>query len=206
MDASFSWRKTKANDLRECLQFRPAKRGAENIGNERALKAWYRLFELTYASRSALVEMHSQGKTELVGFGLSAFVKESFAESELRDPRPGLNGRIIESIDNGRSVIASFREIRDANSRGTLQQVILDTSWKDGRLNAAQVAEVRIVLGRAYQQVHAGYCIVRVLTELVGEVISGTRAAIAVFRSLIVSKYTGSRTLNVIGIPTGRSQ
>lgn len=169
MNVGFSWRNTTAKDLVQCLQLRPAKRGAENIGDERAIKAWCKLFQLTYASRSALVEMHCYGKTEIVGFGLSAFVKENFAEAELHDPRPGLNARIIESIDSGKSVVASYREIRDANTRGTLQQVILDTSWKDGRLTAAQVDEVRIVLGRAYQQVHAGYCIARVLTELIGE-------------------------------------
>ncbi|HWB85940.1 MAG TPA: hypothetical protein VG675_17490 [Bryobacteraceae bacterium] len=169
MSASFSWRKTTAKDLAECLQLRPEKRGAENIDNQRATEAWFQLFELTYASKSALVEMHRQGNVEIVGFGFSAFVKESFAESEVSGPRPGLNGRIIESIDRGRPVIASYREVRDANTRGTLQQVILETCWKDGCLDAAQVDEVRILLGRAYQEIHAGYSIARVLAELVGE-------------------------------------
>lgn len=194
MDASFSWRKTTAKDLKECLQLRPAKRGAENIGDERAIKAWCKLFQLTHASRSALVEMHCHGKTEIVGFGFSAFVKESFAEAELRDPSPGLNARIIESIDSGRPVVANYREIRDANTRGTLQQVILDTSWKDGRLTAAQVDEVRIVLGRTYQEVHAGYCIARVFAELVGEAdfwhVSGHRS----FR--IVDRFEAYRRAN----------
>ena len=170
MGASFFWRRTTAQDLVECLQLRPVKRGAENIGVERATRAWFKLLDLPYASRSALVEMHSPGKVEIVGFGFSTFVKKRFAESELNDPRPNLNVRIIESVDSGRSAVASLREVKQANTQGNLQQVILNVCWKGGRLDAAQVDEVRMLLGRAYQEMHAGYCISRVMYELIGDI------------------------------------
>jgi hypothetical protein len=169
MNAFFSWRKTRAVDLPECLSLHPAKNGAETVGSHRALKAWHELFNLTHASRSALVEMHRNGKIEIVGFGFAAFVKKSFAEAEVRHPSPGLNSRIIESIGSPNSVIATYEEVRDANTTGDLEQVILDTSWKHGHLNAAQVDEVRVLLGLAYQELHAGYRFSRILTELVDE-------------------------------------
>jgi hypothetical protein len=169
MNAFFSWRKTRAVDLPECLSLHPAKNGAETVGSRRALKAWHELFNLTHASRSALVELHRNGKIEIVGFGFAAFVKKSFAEAEVRSPRPGLNSRIIESIGSPNSVIATYEEVRDANTTGDLEQVILDTSWKHGHLNAAQVDEVRVLLGLAYQELHAGYHFSRILTELVDE-------------------------------------
>jgi hypothetical protein len=47
--------------------------------------------------------------------------------------------------------------------------VILDTSWKIGPLTPVQVDEVRILLGRAFQDLFAGYHFSRILTELVDE-------------------------------------
>ena len=169
MDAFFSWRKTRAADLPECLSLHPAKNGAETVGSHRALKAWQELLNLTHASRSAVVELQKNGKIEIAGFGFAAFVKQSFAEAEVRNPRPGLNSRIIESIGSQNLVIATYEEVRDANTTNGLEQVILDTSWKHGHLNAAQVDEVRVMLGLAYQELYAGYHLSRILTELVDE-------------------------------------
>lgn len=52
----------------------------------------------------------------------------------------------------------------------TCKQVILDTSWKHGYLTAAQVDEVRVLLGRGYQEQFAGYRFSRILSEMVDEV------------------------------------
>ena len=169
MDATFSWRKTRASDLAECLQLHPAKNGAETVGQARAAKAWQQLLEMSHATRSAVVETHRKDRVEIIGFGFASFVKKSFAEDEVRNPRPGLNSRIIENIVKENSVIATYAEVRDANTRGDLQQVILDTSWKNGSLTAAQVDEVRVLLGRAYQELFAGYRFSRILSEMVDE-------------------------------------
>jgi len=169
MDVYFSWRKTTENDLSACLELHPAKNGAEVVGRPRALNAWQQMFQMSHATRSAVVELHSKGKPEIVGFGFSVFVKRSFAEAEVQHPRPGLNCRIVESVLNGRPVIATYEEVRHGNTRGDLQQVNLDTSWKNGSLNATQVDEVRILLARAYLELYAGYRLSRVILEMVDE-------------------------------------
>lgn len=169
MDAFFSWRKTRASDLPACLALHPAKNGAELVGRRQALKAWQQMLEMSHASRSAVVELHSKGKTEIVGFGFSIFVKNSFAEAEVQNPRPGLNSRIIESVLNGNSAIATYEEVRDANTRGDMQQVNLDTSWKGGFLHPTQVNEVRVLLARAYLELYAGYRLSSVFLEIVDE-------------------------------------
>ena len=167
MDAVFSWRKAAAVDLPECLNLHPAKKGAEIVGDARARGAWRQLFDMPWTTRSAVVEWQRNGTTEIVGFGLAAFVKKSFVEAELHHPQPGLNARIIASLAGGKSVIATYDEVRDANTRGDLQQVILQTSWKDTRLTATERDEVRVLLGLAYQELHAGYHFSRILVELV---------------------------------------
>jgi hypothetical protein len=167
MDGVFHWRKARAVDLPECLALHPAKNGAEIVGARRALEAWRQLFDLTHATRSALVERHRNGTTEIVGFGFAAFVKKGFADAEVQNPQPGLNARIIESVVTGTPVVATYDEVRDGNTRRDLQQVILDTSWKDGRLSPAQSDEVRVLLGLAYMELHAGYRFSRILSEMV---------------------------------------
>ena len=169
MAAIFSWRKTRLADLAVCLALHPAKNGAETVGPCRTLKAWQDLFHLTHASRSAVVERQTKDKVEIVGFGFAVFVKQSFADAEVRNPQPGLNSRVIENVDGRSPVIATYEEVREANTRGNLQQVIIDTSWKHGHLSPAEVDEVRVLLGTAYQALYAGYHFSRILTELVDE-------------------------------------
>jgi hypothetical protein len=96
-------------------------------------------------------------------------LSRDFAESEIRNPQPGLNSRIIESVASNLSVIATLGEVRDANTRGTLQQVILDTSWKNDSLTCSQVDEVRVLLGTAYQELFRGYRFSRIISELVDQ-------------------------------------
>ncbi len=194
MAVSFAWRKTQPRDLPECLKLHPAKNGAEIVGHARALKAWLQLLQTTHATRSALVEMHSSGRTEIVGFGLGTFVKKSFADAEIREPRPGLNARIIESVVAGNPVIATYAEVRDANTRGDLQHVVLETSWK-ASLEASQISEVRALLGAAHIELFAGYRLARAFTEFVDELdISQREQGIDEFR--VVDRFEDFRRQN----------
>jgi hypothetical protein len=183
-DPFLSWRKARADDLAQCLQLHPAKNGAEIVGEAHLLGAWRQLLEMTHATRSAVVEMHTKGRVEIVGFGFGSFVRKSFVEEELRNPRPGLNSRIIASVVSENSVVASYQEVRDANTRGDLHQVILDTSWKHGFLTPIQVDEVRVLLGRAYQELFAGYRFSRILCELVDELDLWHVRGLSVFRNV----------------------
>jgi hypothetical protein len=184
MDGVFSWRKTRASDLAACLKLHPAKNGAETVGDSLALKAWNQLFHITHASRSAVVELRRQGKSEIVGFGFASFVKKSFAEAEVDNPTPGLNSRIIESLVNGNPVIATYEEVRDANTRGDLEQVVLDVSWRPADLSASQIDEVRVLLGQSYLELFSGYSFFRVMTEIVDELDKWHMNAFRTFRIL----------------------
>jgi hypothetical protein len=168
MSGSFHWRRTCEEDLSECLNLRPAKNGAEQVGKTVALAAWKQLLRATHATKSSVVEGRFTDRQSIAGFGLAVFVKTRFAESEVDNPRPGLNGRIIESIANRKSVVASYEEVRDENTKGDLQQVIMDTSWDDGMLNGTQRDEVRVLLGMSYLELFSGYHLSRAMTEIVG--------------------------------------
>lgn len=169
MNAILSWRKTRRDELSECLRLHPAKNGAETLEPHQVLDAWRTLLGMTYAARSSVIELQRKSGTEIVGFGFGVFVKQGFAEAELRNPAPGLNSRIIESIFNRQPVVATYEEVRDANTRSDLVQVILDASWKEDSLHPEQIQEVRVFLARSYQELHAGYRLSKMLSELVDE-------------------------------------
>lgn len=184
MEAHFSWRRTRASDLPACMGLHPAKNGADILGAREALKAWQRVLEMAHATRSAVVEQHANTRSEIVGFALSTFVKKSFAEAEVRDPRPGLNSRILGSVLNGNSVIATYEEVREANTRGDLEQVNLDTSLKTSTLTAAQANEVQIVLGSAFRELYCGYMFSRLFMEIVDELDSAVARSVRAFKTI----------------------
>ena len=162
----FAWRKTQAKDLPRCLQLHTAKNAFRALGQYAAEGAWRQLLEMTHATRSVVVESHHNGRKEIVGFGLGCFVNKCFAEEEARHPQPGLNTRIIESIVQGKSVVASYAEVRDDNTRAELQQVILETCWANDALNPKERDEVRVLLGVGYMELFAGYRFARILYEI----------------------------------------
>lgn len=149
---------------------------------------------MTHATRSVLVEKHANGRTEIVGFGLGAFVKKNFADEEIREPRPGLNARIIENVVAGNPVIATYTEIRDANTRGDLQHALMEACWK-ASLSPSEEYQVRAVSSAAYLELLAGYRLARFFTELVGELdVSQRKHGLPEFR--IVDRFEDLRSRN----------
>lgn len=168
MEARFSLGKITQDNLVECLHLHPAKMGAERIGKERAVAAWRKMLARAEVCKGATtIERIFRQERQIVGCGIAVFVKQSFAEREVTNPQPGLNLRVVESIDSGRSVLASHRELCDDNTRAELQQVVLYTDWRRQHLEPAEVAEVRGLLALSYQQLYAGYRMSRMLAELV---------------------------------------
>jgi hypothetical protein len=203
MDASFSWRKTRPADLPQCLTFRPAKNGSELVGQANVLKGWRKLLEMTSATRSAVVEMKKDGETRIVGFGLAAFVTNEFADAEALDPAPGMNARILASVLNDSAVIATYDQVREANTRDDLQQVTLDCSW-DSHLDPEETDVVRILLGRAYQELCAGYHLSRTFLETVDEVEMEQMAGVPSFQ--VIDRFERFRQAHPgIAINAGRA-
>ena len=156
-------------DLRECLLIQPARVGAERIGLKRALRAWKTISTNSDSCGAYLVEKTAPGSKELVGFGMAVFVTSAFAEAVRADPQPGLNARIIESIDAGHSVIPSYRYLQTANAAATLDHVVMYSCEKQDSLNSNELGFVRNFLARSYMEAFAGYRLRRMLYEIVSE-------------------------------------
>ena len=169
MGDQFNCRPVAKADLQECLLLQASRLGAERIGTKRALRAWTTLLSDGDACIASLVEKITPGSREIVGFGLAAFVNSSFADAMLANPQPGLNARIIESIDAGKSVIPPYRYLQTANASATLDHVVMYSSEKLSSLNSNELGLVRNYLARAYFDSFVGYRLRRMLYEIVDE-------------------------------------
>ncbi len=195
----FNCRPVEQADLRECLMMQPARIGSERIGLKRALRAWDTILNDADSRISCLVEKITPHSREVVGFGLAVFVTSSFADANLANPQPGLNARIIESIDAGRSVIPGYRYLQTANAAAALDHVVMYSMDKPGSLNSHELDMVRNQLARAYVESFVGYRLRRMLHEIIDEYefekIKGYRGLRIVKRLSERAPWTGSRAL-----------
>jgi DNA-binding NarL/FixJ family response regulator len=160
------WHPLRDEDLISCLDIDPRRVGAELIGKDRAIEAWKALMR-SCAFRSSVIksEQPIQGN-RIVGFGAAVFVSSAFVDEEVCDPRPGLNTRIITSVDSGDSVVLNKVALRRANTKGGLDLVVLYPQWRKDVLSAGQVSEVQTLLASSFLERHRGFRLNRLVTEV----------------------------------------
>jgi DNA-binding CsgD family transcriptional regulator len=163
------WRPIRKADLSPCLETQPACLGAQIVGRNEALRVWKDFlnnpsFQATVIESELPIAGH-----KIVACGMGAFVTRAFADREIRDPRPGLNSRIIARVAAGEPVLLTRAEIGVANAGEGLDFVNLYGTWRDGIMNPDQLAEVHALLGTSFVEHFAGYRFNRVLKEAIGD-------------------------------------
>jgi DNA-binding CsgD family transcriptional regulator len=106
---------------------------------------------------------------KIVACGMGVFVTRAFADREIRNPRPGLNSRIIAGIASGEPIVLSHAQIAAGNAGDGVDFVNLYGTWREGILDADELAEVHALLGTSFVEHFAGYRFNRVLKEAIGE-------------------------------------
>lgn len=161
----FRWRELREADLLDCLMLHQGHVGDEIVGRERALELWRTLIRNPGFHSAVIEDPESQ---RIVAFGASVFVTEQFAASELAEPRPYLNSRILESMHVDRPVILSLESIARANAQGSLNVAVLYSNW-DLALKPIQVHEVQALFAISFYELHVGYNLSRLIFEAVDE-------------------------------------
>jgi hypothetical protein len=159
------WRSFQESDLSFCLEMQPACLGDEVVGRTEALRVWKWLVQHPSFLGTVIEADRKVAGSRAVGCGLGVFVRSSFADREIEQPRPGLNARIVADP----SVILSREEIAECNAGSGLDFVNLYGTWRDGVLKPAELADVQVLLGTGFAEQFAGYRFNRVLKEAVGE-------------------------------------
>ena len=161
-------RELRDEDLIECLEINPGHIGEELVGRARAVEIWKRLMRLRAFNSTVIEAARPPQGHRIVGFGAAVFVSQAFADDELSTPRPGINSRIVASVDSGRSVVLSETELRSANTRGGLDMVILYGSCRRNLLNQGEVSEAATTMSVSFLEAHLGYRFHRLMMETVG--------------------------------------
>jgi hypothetical protein len=161
-------RDLRAEDLLECLLINPARIGDELVGRSRAIEIWKSLVRSRSSTSTVIEAARPVGDRRIVCFGCDLAVSRAFADDELANPRPGLNSRIIASIDSGRPVVLSETELRATNTRGGLDVVVLYGSWPQGQLHPDAVSEVCASMAARFLENRNGFRINRLISEIAG--------------------------------------
>jgi hypothetical protein len=162
------WRTICEADLSSCLAIQPACLGDEIVGRAKALQVWRAFLDNPAFLANVIESERPLLGHKIVACGMGVFVTRSFAEGEIRTPRPGLNSRIIDGVASGEPVVLSRAEIGEGNAGGGLDFVNMYGTWRDGILNADQLADVHGLLGTSFVEHFAGYRFNRVLKEAIG--------------------------------------
>src|SRR6266566_3267477 len=114
------------SDVVEFQAISPAAMGSEIVGPRRALEIWRDLVARPCFVGAAVESERPVCGRRTLGYGAGVFVSTAFIENELTNARPGLNARLIASIDAGRPVVLDYNDIARANSTDGLSFVFFD--------------------------------------------------------------------------------
>src|SRR6185369_8512153 len=99
------WRPIRKADLYPCLETQPACLGDQIVGRSAALRVWKAFLDYPAFLASVIESERLIAGHKIVACGMGVFVTRSFADREIRTPRPGLNSRIIASVAQGESIV-----------------------------------------------------------------------------------------------------
>lgn len=163
------WRSLHEEDLSDCLDIAGPRAGFDLVGPKRGTEIWKDLLRSS-AFNAAVIETQTPiAGHRIVGFGSSVFVSPCFADHELSMPRPGLNSRILQSIERSQSVVLSSIELRHSNTYSLLDLVVLCGCWIPSSLPREKVTQVQALLAMSFLEHHLGYRLRMLISEAVGE-------------------------------------
>lgn len=195
------WRRICRTDVPVLFDTYLTAMGCELVGVNAAREAWDSLIK-TPGFAGAIVERRgSDGRSQMVGFGASVFISEQFAVREMRALRPGLNARIISEFLARTNSVLNKAQIAEENAGDGLNVAILFGRWMPERLAPEEVPEVEFYLASAFVELHAGYRLKRMLTELRDAQDIGYVDASRIWRRVSYAQGdTGSNTPGALGI------
>ena len=162
------WRPISEADLSECLEIQPACLGDKIVGRSTALRLWRTLLDNLAFQANVIESERPIAGHKVVACGMGVFVAKTFADWEIKNPRPGLNSRIIAGLAAEDSVVLNRTQIAAGNAGQGLDFVNMYGTWRDGIMNDNQLAEVQALLGTSFVEHFSGYRFNRVLKEAIG--------------------------------------
>jgi hypothetical protein len=170
--------------------------GDQIVGRSTALRVWKGLLhDASFLANVIESERPLKGH-RIVACGMGVFVTKSFADREIKSPRPGLNSRIIAGVAEGDSPLLSRAQIAAGNAGEGVDFVNMYGMWREGIMSSDQLSEVHALLGTSFVEHFAGYRFNRVLKEAVGESSIALARATGTYR--IVAEFNKTESALVV--------
>ena len=115
--------------------------------------------------RGSFVVYTGDEDESLYGFGMSVFVADPFLEEERRRPQPYIAARFYE---DHRNVVLGIDEVREANTEGRLNVLVLHACQKFPDLAREETRRVMPIAAQSFLFAHAGYSIRNITGEVYG--------------------------------------
>jgi hypothetical protein len=190
------WRPISEADLSRCLDIQPECLGDQLVGRTAALRVWKTLIENPAFLANVIESEKAIAGNTIVACGMGVFVTKAFADREIRNPRPGLNARIIASLASGESIVLSRSQIGSGNASEGLDFVNLYGAWREGVLKPAELAEAQALLGTSFVEHFAGFRFNRVLKEAIGDSQIALAQATGTYR--VIAKFRETKSALVV--------
>src|SRR5690606_11434068 len=126
----------------ECLAMQPACVGDQIVDRDAAIGVWQSFLDQTAFCANVIESERPIMGHRIVACGMGVFVAPAFADREIDRPTPGLNARIVAAGASGEPVVLPRAEIARGNAGGGLDFVNMYGTWREGIMNADQLAEV----------------------------------------------------------------
>jgi DNA-binding CsgD family transcriptional regulator len=193
------WRPISESDLSECLDIQPACLGDQIVGRRTALHVWKSLLDHPSFQANVIESDRPIAGHKILACGMGVFVTTAYADRELKNPRPGLNSRIIAGIASGEAVVLSRNQIGVGNAGEGIDFVNMYGTWRDGIMNSRQLAEVQALLGSSFVEHFAGYRFKRVLKEAIGHSMIALARATGTYQ--VVAEFPESESALAVATP-----
>ena len=110
------WRPISDVDLSTCLEIQPACLGDQIVGRSAALRVWKAFLDNPAFHANVIETERPIAGHTIVACGMGVFVTRTFADREIKNPRPGLNARIIASVASGEPVVLTRAQVAAGNA------------------------------------------------------------------------------------------
>ena len=135
---------------------------------EHLVRMWRGLLP-TYATHFAIIEDPARPHPENIeAFGLGVFVSDGFVDEFHADPQPYVAAIIYERMLAGRSPVLTLPQIRQANSSGGLNFVVLHFGLRNHDLSNERTERAIQVGSAAFYFCHSGFRLKSLLNEVYG--------------------------------------
>lgn len=164
-----TWRRAVLNDVGPCLSLQPLNRGDALPDVNSAIRPWQSVLSDPFFL-SVVIEANPAIDTHhLVGFGAAVLVCPQFAASEAAAPRAYIASRILASIDEGRSVLATREMVAKANARQGIEVMVLYNACRGHILGPEERHGVRMAFVDSLVQQLSGFRVSRIFAETTNE-------------------------------------